>query len=355
MDLSFWRNRNVFMTGHTGFKGAWLTLWLRRLGANVTGYALPPPTDPSLFELAGVKEGMHSIEGDVRDLEHLKKALADAQPEVVLHLAAQALVRASYADPVQTFSSNIMGTVNMLEAGRACPSLRSIIIVTSDKCYENREWHWGYRENEAMGGRDPYSCSKGCAELVTAAYHASFYQPAARVGVASARAGNVIGGGDWAQDRLVPDLVRSFIAGRKTLIRNATSIRPWQHVLEPLSGYLELARRACLDPAAVTGGWNFGPADANARPTGILADLLARRWGGGAGWERDPAPQPHEAHLLKLDSSKARNLLGWHARLNFETTLDWVADWYKAFSNGSDMKAMTERQIDQYMALPALD
>ena len=355
MDYSFWRNRKVFLTGHTGFKGAWLTMWLRRMGAEVTGYSLPAPTDPSLFKLADVAAGIRSIEGDVRDLEHLKKSLIEAQPEVVLHLAAQALVRASYADPIQTFSSNIMGTVNMLEAGRACPSLRSMIIVTSDKCYENREWHWGYRENEAMGGRDPYSSSKGCAELVTAAFYSSFYQQTGNIGLASARAGNVIGGGDWAQDRLVPDLMRSFIAGKKTLIRNATSIRPWQHVLEPLSGYLELARHAFLKPAAVTGGWNFGPADSNAKPAGILADLLVQRWGGDAGWERDSAPQPHEANLLKLDSSKARNLLGWHARLNFGATLDWVSEWYKAFANGSDMKTVTERQIDQYMALPSLD
>ncbi len=354
MDLTFWQNRRVFVTGHTGFKGAWLTLWLRRMGAIVTGYSLPPPTQPNLYTLAGAGTGIRSIEGDIRDLDTLRAAMREANPEVVLHLAAQSLVRVSYADPVETFSSNVMGTVHVLEAARSLAGLRSIVVITSDKCYENREWCWGYRENEPMGGHDPYSSSKGCAELVTAAFQSSYYQPQGRVGLVSARAGNVIGGGDWARDRLVPDLMRSFMTGGQTLIRNRNSVRPYQHVLESLRGYLELARRAALDPVAFTGGWNFGPSESNTLTTGELADRLARLWGEGAGWRQDSGPQPHEANMLKLDSSKAAAHLAWRPRLDIHSTLEWVAEWYKACHRGEDLAALSAEQLRRYESLTDL-
>ncbi len=354
MELSFWQNRRVFITGHTGFKGAWLTLWLRRLGAIVTGYSLPPPTQPNLFNLARADEEIRSIEGDIRDLDALGAAMREARPEVILHLAAQSLVRASYAAPVDTYSTNVLGTVHVLEAARGLSGLLAMIVVTSDKCYENREWCWGYRENEPMGGHDPYSSSKGCAELVTAAYQASFFQPRGGIGLATARAGNVIGGGDWARDRLVPDLMRSFMAGEQTLIRNRHSVRPYQHVLESLRGYLELARQAASHPTAFSGGWNFGPSDANTLTTGEVADRLATLWGGGAGWRQDGTPQPHEAILLKLDSSKAATRLSWRPRLDIHRTLEWTAEWYKALHAGADPRAVTLQQLQRYETLPDL-
>jgi CDP-glucose 4,6-dehydratase len=352
MTPSFWKGKRVLLTGHTGFKGSWLSLWMQRLGAEVAGYSLAPPSQPSLFEIAGVSRGMRSEAGDVRDLQGLARAIGSHQAEVVVHLAAQSLVRPSYADPVETYSTNVMGTVNLLEAVRHNPSTRVVVVVTSDKCYENREWHWGYRENEPMGGHDPYSNSKGCAELVTAAFRQSYFSgEGGRVAIASARAGNVIGGGDWAADRLVPDIVRSLAAGKPAGIRRPASIRPWQHVLEPLAGYLLLAEALWRDRDRFAGGWNFGPADSEAKPVAWIAERLCRVWGDGATWSNLAVDDVHEAGLLKLDSSKARAELGWQPRLDLGQSIDWIAQWYKAHAAGADMQAFTNGQIDRYQAL----
>jgi len=347
MNPAFWKGKAVFLTGHTGFKGSWLSLWLQSLGARVTGYALEPPTKPSLFELVGVARAMESITGDVRDLAALKKALHNASPQLVIHMAAQSLVRESYADPVGTYATNIIGTVNLLEAVRDAKSVRTVVIVTSDKCYENREWLWGYREDEAMGGHDPYSSSKGCAELVTAAYRRSFFSPASAA-VASARAGNVIGGGDWSKDRLVPDAISAFISRKALRVRSPNAVRPWQYVLDPLSGYLTLAERLWEDGPAYAGAWNFGPAEDDVRPVSWIVGELARRWGNDAAWESDPAPQPHEAGLLKLDCAKARARLNWRPRVELETALDWTIDWYRKYASGEDLRKLTVEQIRSY-------
>lgn len=353
MNRAFWRGRRVFLTGHTGFKGGWLALWLQDCGAEVTGYALPPPTTPSLFELAGVADNMRSVIGDIRDLSALTAAVAEARPEVVFHLAAQPLVRYSYTSPVETYATNVMGTVNLLEAVRAVDSVRAVVVITTDKCYENREWVWGYRENEPMGGYDPYSNSKGCAELVTAAYRSSFFNPARYaehgVAVASVRAGNVIGGGDWAQDRLVPDIVRAFLAGQPVEIRNPHAIRPWQHVLDPLNGYLVLAERLCGSKAtAFAEGWNFGPAEDDAEPVQAVVEQLATCWGDGASWRLDGGEHPHEAHFLRLDCAKARTRLGWRPRWPLAKALTEVAGWYKAFGEGKNLRSLTLQQIETF-------
>lgn len=345
----FWQGKRVLVTGHTGFKGGWLCLWLRQMGAELVGYALEPPSRPSLFEAARVAEGMVSVRGDVRDGERLQAIFSQHRPEIVFHLAAQALVRPSYADPVATYSVNVMGTVNFLEAVRWTDSVRVAVNVTSDKCYENREWLWPYRENEAMGGYDPYSSSKGCAELVTSAYRRSFLQQGAAL--ATVRAGNVIGGGDWAQDRLVPDVVGALLAGRSATIRNPGAIRPWQHVLEPLNGYLMLAERLWEQGQEFAEGWNFGPPVEDSMPVSWVVDRLHAAWGLAPGWERDGAPQPHEAEVLKLDSSKARTRLGWRPRLGLDAALEWVAAWYKAYGEGRDTRRVTERQIEDYRIL----
>src|SRR5579872_3935920 len=314
-DSAFWSGRNVFITGHTGFKGSWLSLWLNSLNAKITGYALDPPTQPNLFEQSEVGGTMRSIIGDIRDFSRLKAALEEAEPEVVIHMAAQSVVRRGYDDPIETYSSNVMGTVHVLEAVRQLDRPCVVVNVTSDKCYENHEWLWGYRENEPLGGRDPYSNSKGCAELVTAAYRESLFSPASnkrhKVALASARAGNVIGGGDWTKDQLIPDLMRAFLAGEPCLIRNPSAIRPWQFVLEPLRGYLMLAERLANSPEQFASSWNFGPSDADARPVSCIADRLAHSWGHNASWIGDSASHPHESHLLKLDISKARVRLNW--------------------------------------------
>jgi CDP-glucose 4,6-dehydratase len=344
MDPAFWHGRRVFLTGHTGFKGAWLSLWLQDLGARVTGFADGVPTQPSLYDLARVGEGMESIEGDVRDHRALAAALASSEAEVVIHMAAQPMVRRSFAEPRATFETNVMGTVNLLEAARGADSPRVIVNVTSDKCYENREWEWGYREDEPMGGHDPYSSSKGAAELVTAAYRRSFFSDPAGARLASGRAGNVIGGGDWGEDRLVPDVMRAVLAGEEVRVRNPNAIRPWQHVVNPLSGYLALAEALWEDPE-LAGGWNFGPAEEDARPVGWLVERLGELWPERVNWTLDDGPHPHEAHYLKLDSSLARARLGWRPVAPLETALEETAAWYRELEAGADMREVTLRQL----------
>lgn len=352
MDPAFWRGKKVFVTGHTGFKGSWLCLWLQQMGAEVTGYALAPPSEPSLFEQAGVAQGMTSIIGDIRDGAATLRAMALAQPEIVIHMAAQALVRYSYDHPVETYGSNVMGQVQVLEAVRQTPSVRAVVNITSDKCYENKEWLWGYRETESLGGYDPYSSSKACAELVSAAYRNSYFNPARhaehRVALATARAGNVIGGGDWALDRLIPDIMRAIIAGEPVRIRSPHAIRPWQHVLEPLSGYLTLAERLYRDGPAFAEGWNFGPREADARPVEWIVQRLTTLWGDGASWQMDANPQPHEAHYLKLDCAKATSLLAWQPRWSLEQALNRIVAWHKGHLAGGDMRELTLAQIIEY-------
>ncbi len=355
MTQEFWQGKKVFITGHTGFKGSWLSLWLQTLGSEVIGYSLPAPTNPCLFDLAKVGDRMISIVGNIRDLDHLAQVMATYQPDIVIHMAAQALVRESYKNPVDTYAINVMGTVNMLEAARQANSIKSIVNVTSDKCYDNQEWVWGYRESEAMGGYDPYSSSKGCSELVTTAYRNSFFHPKDYaqhgVGIATARAGNVIGGGDWARDRLIPDILRAWQSGQKVVMRYPQAIRPWQHVLEPLSGYLTLAEHLYSDGITYSGAWNFGPNESDAQTVGWIVEQMADLWGGEAGWSRENAAQPHESHYLKLDCSKAHSLLRWHPRLDVNTALTWVINWTKALQVGTDMRDFTVEQIKQFMIL----
>jgi CDP-glucose 4,6-dehydratase len=342
---AFWCDRRVLVTGHTGFKGAWMTLWLQSLGARVTGFSIDVPTEPSLYELAHVGDEMESITGDVRDAEAVSAAVRTCDPEVVVHMAAQSLVRRSFAEPRQTYEINVMGTVNVLDAVRVGGhSVRAVVTVTSDKCYENREWDWGYREHEAMGGHDPYSSSKGCAELVTGAFRRSFFSGPANARVASARAGNVIGGGDWSEDRLVPDIMRAALAGEQVRIRNPNSIRPWQHVLNPLGGYLILAQ-ALWDSPQHACGWNFGPPEEDARPVGWLVERLSDLWPGELRWSLDEGPHPHEARYLKLDSSRARSRLGWRPVVGLEAALESTVAWYRRLSEQADMRAVTLGQI----------
>lgn len=344
-DPAFWRGRRVLLTGHTGFKGSWLALWLHAMGAEVTGLADGVPSSPSLFEHARVGEVVDEVRADIRDFDAVRAAVADRRPEIVLHLAAQAVVRRSFAIPRETYEVNVMGTVNVLEAVRLAGDVDVVVNVTSDKCYENREWVWGYREHEPMGGFDPYSNSKGASELVTDAYRRSFFAEGARVG--SARAGNVIGGGDWTEDRLVPDIMVAALAGETVRVRNPASIRPWQHVLNPLSGYLTLAQRLFEDRGAAE-GWNFGPADEDARPVGWIVERLGELWPGELRWETDPGPHPHEARFLKLDSSKARAELGWAPRWSLGDALERIVEWYAALQGGEDMRAVTLGQIEAF-------
>ena len=350
MNLDFWKNRRVLVTGHTGFKGSWLSLWLQSLGADVIGYSLLPPTEPNLFDLAGVQNGIVSIFGDVTVLNHLRRSVREHQPDIVFHMAAQALVRRSFAQPRETYETNVMGTVNVLEAARGRDELRVLVNVTSDKCYENREWERGYREGDALGGSDPYSSSKGAAELVTDAYRRSFFAGPEATRIVSARAGNVIGGGDWSEDRLVPDLIKAVLAGATLRVRNPTAVRPWQHVLNPLSGYLVLAQAAWEDPA-IAGAWNFGPPDDDARQVGWVVEQLAARWPGGVHWERDEGDAPHEAHYLKLDSSHARSSLGWQPAWSLEPALDATVSWYRSYADSGDLRALTLAQIGEFSAV----
>jgi CDP-glucose 4,6-dehydratase len=348
VDPGFWAGKRVFLTGHTGFKGGWAALWLQRMGAHVTGFALAPPTSPALFEVAGVAEGMTSIIGDIRDRDALREALVAADPEIVLHMAAQPLVRASYDDPVGTYATNVMGTVHLLEAVRKASSVRAVCVVTTDKCYENREWVWGYREDEAMGGYDPYSNSKGCAELVVSAYRRSFFSGGTCAAIASGRAGNVIGGGDWADDRLIPDILRAIAGGEKVLIRNPVAVRPWQHVLEPVAGYLVLAHALWSDPKAAAEAWNFGPRDDDAKPVQWIVEKMCGLWGNDAGWTHDDGTQPHEARYLKLDVSKARAGLGWQPRWSLSEALDSITAWHRAWLAGADMHAHCLHEIERF-------
>lgn len=345
VDPAFWRDRRVLLTGHTGFKGAWLALWLQSLGARVTGFSADVPTEPSLYEVAHVGEDAESIIGDVRDTDAILAAVASSAPEIVLHMAAQSLVRRSFAAPRATYETNVMGTVNLLDAVRASGDhARVFIAVTSDKCYENREWEWGYREHEAMGGHDPYSSSKGCAELVTAAFRRSFFSEPTDTRIASARAGNVIGGGDWSEDRLVPDIMRAAVSGEELRIRNPNSVRPWQHVLNPLSGYLVLAQ-ALWDSSEHACGWNFGPAEEDARPVGWVVERMGELWPGRLRWLLDDGPHPHEARYLKLDSSRARSRLGWRPPVSLDAALESITNWYRELSEGADMRRVTLAQI----------
>lgn len=355
VDPQFWSGKKVFLTGHTGFKGGWLTIWLTSMGAKLTGYSLSPNTSPNLYEVAKIASLCErSIIGDIRELNVLRNAIVEASPDVVVHMAAQPLVRYSYENPVDTYATNVMGTVHLLEAVRSCPSVRAALIVTTDKCYENKEWIWGYRENEPMGGYDPYSNSKGCAELVTAAYRQSFFSEKEyanhRLAVASARAGNVIGGGDWSEDRLIPDAISAFEAKQPLMIRNPLATRPWQHVLEPLSGYLVLAQALFERGPDFSGAWNFGPLDPDARPVKEVVELLISQWGGTAAWKQDGALQPHEAHFLRLDCSKAKEALNWNARWSLEKAIEAIVEWRQTYSKGGDMLAMTRKQIDSYSA-----
>ena len=353
MNKMFWEGKKVFVTGHTGFKGSWLCLWLSTLGANITGYSLQPPTQPNLFELCKVDDLVTSIIGDVRDNAALTKTMLQVQPEIVIHMAAQPLVRDSYKFPVDTYAINVMGTVHLLEAVRLCKSVKAVVNVTTDKCYENKEWVWGYRENDPMGGYDPYSNSKGCSELITNAYRNSFFNPHdyAKHGVAlaSARAGNVIGGGDWASDRLIPDCIKALLNNEKIKIRNPNAIRPWQHVLEPLSGYLLLAQKLYDEGVSFAEGWNFGPNENEAKSVEWIVQKMCRQWDEGAAYEFDKCEHPHEANYLKLDCSKAKMRLNWYPKWDLEYTLEIIISWVRAYNEKSDMRNICLQQINDYM------
>ncbi|TKF23454.1 CDP-glucose 4,6-dehydratase [Vibrio genomosp. F6] len=353
MNPDFWKGKKVFVTGHTGFKGSWLSLWLQEMGAIVKGYSLPAPTTPSLFEEAEVWAGMSSEEGDIRDFTHLRQVMNDFKPEIVFHMAAQPLVRLSYDEPMETYSTNVMGTVYLLEAVKQVGGVKAVVNITSDKCYENREWVWGYREDEAMGGYDPYSNSKGCAELVASSYRQSFFNKDKYhehgCALASVRAGNVIGGGDWADDRLIPDMLNAFTKGNKVEIRSPHAIRPWQHVLEPLSGYITVAERLYNYGPEYAEGWNFGPKEEDAQPVQWIVETMKKEWGESAEWFLSEGKHPHEAHYLKLDCSKAKMCLDWQPVWDLTTTLNKIVNWQKAWINKEDMKQYTINEIKEYM------
>jgi len=352
MNKDFWRNKKVFITGHTGFKGSWLSAWLSSIGANVVGYALPPHTNPNMFELLHLEKHMTSLIGDVRDLDQLHNAIQQYQPEIIIHMAAQPLVRYAYEHPIETYEVNVLGTAKLLEAARQCASVKVIVNVTTDKCYENKEWMWAYREIDRLGGYDPYSNSKACAELVTSSYRSSYFNPNdyAQHGkaVATVRAGNVIGGGDWNQDRLIPDFIRAFVNHEKALIRSPDAIRPWQHVLEPLHGYLLLAEKMWQEPVKFSEAWNFGPFAEDADTVEWIVNYLVEHWGDGAAWEKDQQLHPHEANFLKLDIAKAQTQLKWQPSWHLDQALDALIAWYKAWLRKEDMFQVTIQQIKQY-------
>jgi CDP-glucose 4,6-dehydratase len=357
VNQDFWNQKRVLVTGHTGFKGSWISLWLQQVGAAVVGYALNPPTNPSLFEVADVSKGMESEIGDVCDMGRLLGVFRKHRPEIVIHMAAQTVVRTSYADPVGTYESNVMGTVKVLEAVRQVGGVKACIVVTSDKCYENKEWYWGYRENDRLGGYDPYSNSKGCAELVVSAYRSSFFNPRdlAKHGIrlASARAGNVIGGGDWTADQLLPDIMRAVYENRPVKIRNPHAVRPWQFVLEPLNGYLMLAEYLWNSEQDYISAWNFGPESTSAKPVEWIVDRVTAQWGHGATWEGDFQHHPHEAAYLRLDSSLANTVMKWNPALSLEDALEWVVRWYRAYHDRQGMRALTCDQIQRFQGLSA--
>lgn len=345
----FWHGQRVFVTGHTGFMGGWLCAWLTRMGAVVHGYALPAPTEPSFYGAARMGTAVDSTIADIRDLERLSAALRQSRAEIVFHLAAQPLVRLAYAEPVETYAVNVMGTVNLLEAMRRAGTARAAVIVTTDKVYENKEWHWGYREADQLGGREPYGSSKACAEIAVDAFRRSYFLGPDAPGIATVRAGNIIGGGDWATDRLVPDAARAFAAGKTLEIRNPDAVRPWQHVLDPVRGFLLLAERLTetenAPASAWSSAWNFGPPESEAKPVGWMVERLAHHWGGKAAARTVPSTGPHEARLLMLNSAKAQAELGWTTQWDADAAIHHAVDWYKHFYDGSDMHGFTERQI----------
>jgi CDP-glucose 4,6-dehydratase len=346
--FEFWKGKRVLITGHTGFKGGWLSHWLKMLGSEVCGYALAPGSEPNLFSSIGVGEQIRSVIGDIRDREFFTKIVGEFKPELVFHLAAQSLVRRSYRQPVETYETNVLGTVNLFEAVRSVENVRAVVAVTTDKVYENREWDWPYRENDVLGGFDPYSNSKACTEMLTAAYRNSFFTDGGTL-VATARAGNVIGGGDWAEDRLIPDVFRSLIFGENLVIRNPGSIRPWQHVIEPLSGYMMLAERLYAGDRPFATAWNFGPGEEDSKSVSWILETIRTAWDEAVKWEIRPDSQLHEAGTLKLDATKARTQLHWRPKLRTDEAVKLTGEWYREFKNKGDLQEMTSRQIDLYM------
>jgi len=357
MSTQFWKDKTILLTGHTGFKGSWLSLWLQQLGVNLVGYSKDIPTKPSLFEVAHVEDKMKSIIGNVCDFENLSNVISTYQPEIIIHMAAQAIVRESYKNPVETYATNVMGTVNLLESIRRNGGTRILVNVTSDKCYEPKKLTGGYKESDPKGGYDPYSSSKGCAELVTSAFRNSFFNPTKYenhgVALASCRAGNVIGGGDWAIDRLIPDIIKGFLEGKETRIRNPNAIRPWQHVLEPLSGYLLLAEKLWDEGSKFSEGWNFGPSQKDEKPVKWILKILNEQLEGKIKWFLDETKNPHEEKILRLDCAKAISKLGWSPKMSLENALRWTSDWYKHYKNKEDMRKYTEKQIEQFTLLKA--
>jgi len=349
VDPDFWRGKRVLLTGHTGFKGSWFSLWLQSMGASLRGIALDPPSNPALFNVARIAEGMEHRIVDIRDFAAVKAQMDEFQPEIVIHMAAQPLFRYSYQEPIETYAINVIVTVHLLEAARYVGSVKAVINVTTDKCHENREWVWGYRENEPMGGHDPYSSSKGCSELVTSAYRLSFFEQAG-IALASVRAGNVIGGGDWSVDRLIPDVLRAFETNMPVVIRSPNAIRPWQHVLEPLSGYLMLAQALYEEGEKYSSGWNFGPNDEDAKPVQWIVEQMTSKWGGDATWTQDKGDHPHEANYLKLDIYKAKSQLRWKPVWNLDQALEKIVTWHKAWLSGADMRSLCEQQIAAYQS-----
>lgn len=346
---NFWHKKRVLITGHTGFKGSWLAFWLESRGAEICGFALAPESEPNLFADLALEKQIKSVVGDVRNLADFEKTLREFQPEIVFHLAAQSLVRRSYRQPVETYQTNVIGTINVLEAVRQTQSVRAVVVATTDKVYENREWHWSYRENDRLGGFDPYSSSKACAELAVSAYRNSFFADENCL-LATARAGNVIGGGDWSEDRLLPDVFRALVFGKKLEIRNPNSVRPWQHALEPLSGYIKLAEKLCAGDKSFAESWNFGPSDEDSKPVGWILEKIKAQWSESVTWKIATGAQPHEADLLKLDSAKAKNILNWRPKLNLDESIRLTIEWYQAFKDKEDLTKVTARQIEFYLS-----